>query len=82
MQNRINTVLGRLLGFWLLAYTLFIVVALAKPLFFYMLAAFNMAPTEFRDVINVLQRALLWLVPTACLATAWALTRPRSGTVR
>jgi hypothetical protein len=55
---------------WLGVYGLCLLVALARPLAFFVLSGFEMAPTYEAELLNTLRTAAIWLLPTGFLAVA------------
>jgi hypothetical protein len=67
----------QLLLAWLALYGMFLLVALAKPLGLFAIAAFDFTPTSYQELVNALRTAAWWLIPTGFLTLAFTLSAPR-----
>ena len=62
---------------WLGLYGLCLLVGIARPLGFFVLSGFEMAPTYEVELFNTLKTAAIWLLPTGFLTLAVRISQGR-----
>lgn len=67
----------QLLLAWSVLYVVILLLALAKPLGLFAIAAFDFTPTSYEELMNTLRTAAWWLIPTGFLTLAFTLSVPR-----
>lgn len=75
-MNDFHAFVRRILLGWLALYLLVLLVAMARPLAFFTISAFDFAPIYYYEMVNTLRTAALWLIPTGFLALAFTLSHP------